>query len=381
MSEIRPLSAGDLPAVARLYRATLQRRSSPPPQALEDYFRALFLEGPFADPAIPSLVAVENGALQGFIGATAQPFSKGDRTFKAAIASSLMVEDHDANPILGVRLLKAFLSGAQDISLTETASGATLAIWRQLGGHMLDQHSLDWVRVLSPARFGLELLGGRLKGLRLLSPLAKAIDAKIVRRAEPGVHAQWIGLADDFKPAKPIAVEEITLAGAGPLVETLIQAQGYDIRPQWSPEAMAFLMADVAQKPQFGPVRACAVKTPGGQPLGMFITYTTDRGHARLLQLLARRGQEGLVADAMFADAAKRRAIAVEGRITPQVYPALIARRCYFMHRSASAVHGKDQALVDDFASGRGMFNGLVGEYCTRLWGGEFDDAAAAAQT
>lgn len=375
MLDIRPFSSSDLPAVARLFRIVLQHRDDAPPAALEAYFGDMFLHGPFTDPAIPSLVAVEDGDLKGFIGVTVQPMLKGDRAFKAAIASSLMVRDHDQNPLTGVRLMKAFLSGGQDISLTETAGGPSLAIWRQLGGRMLDDHSLDWVRIVSPARFGISLVGRRLKIARLLAPLAKAIDRKLIRRSDPGEHAQWMGLPPDFKAAKGVIVEAIDPEAAGPLIESFVQP--FEVRPVWTPAAMTRMLAELQQKPQFGPVRIAAVKSPGGVPIGMFVYYLGAAGHATALQLLARRGQEGLVVDALLGDAAGRGAFAVEGRITPSFKHALMARRCLLLHRSASAVHGQDEALAGDFAAGRGMFNGLVGEYWSRLYGGEFDDAPA----
>ncbi len=378
MSDIRPLHAADIPAVSRLFQATL-RRGAPSASTLEDYFRTLFLDGAFADPATPSLVSTDGDDINGFIGITAQPLIKDSRPLKAAIASSLMVRDHDRNPLLGVRLLKTFLSGAQDLSLTETASGPSLTIWRQLGGQMLEEHSLDWVRVLSPVRLATLLAARRLKAARLFTPLAGALDGRLVRRAEPGRHAQWGGMAADFRPAKPVVVEEAALEAVGGLVQSF--ADDFQVRPVWSPAAMTQMLADLPLKPQFGAARIAAVKTPGGAALGLFVYYLTTDGHARVLQLLARRGHEGLVVDSLLADAVARRACVVEGRITPRFMQALMARRCLFMHRSASAIHTRDAELVEDFTSGRALFNGLIGEYWSRLWGGEFDDKPAAGES
>lgn len=373
MSEIRSLTPADIPAVAAMYRTMLERRPTPAPPALEAYLRELFLDGPLAGRETPSLVLVENGELSGFMGVLAQTFVHKGSNVRAAIGSSLMVRDYERDPLAGVRLMKAFLVGPQDVSLTETAGGPSLAIWRQLGGVLMDDHSLDWVRVLRPARFGVSMLSRRLKPARLLGPVADLLDRKAVKKGPPGQHLQWLGLAEDFRPGRQLDVTPVTIDALPALIESF--AGGYEVKPVWTAAEMAAVMAELPFKPQFGDMHAAAVRTSSGAAVGGFIYYLDQGRQARVVQILARRGQEGVVIDTLLGDAASKGAVAVEGRITPQTSHALMARRCFFLHRSASAVHSRSPELVEAFVQGRGMFNGLIGEYWSRLYGGSFDAA------
>lgn len=45
----------------------------------------------------------------------------------------MMVEHPSENPLAGVRLLRSFLSGPQDVSISETANATALRMWRGLG--------------------------------------------------------------------------------------------------------------------------------------------------------------------------------------------------------------------------------------------------------
>ena len=52
---------------------------------------------------------------------------------RAAICTTWMVDDHEADPFAGARLLKAVLSGPQDLSFSETSNDLSTAMWRSLG--------------------------------------------------------------------------------------------------------------------------------------------------------------------------------------------------------------------------------------------------------
>lgn len=367
---IRPFRVDDVDAVAELFQSIMRSSQRPATDELRRYIRQHFIDAPFVDPAIPSLVYEHSGAVQGFIGVTVQDMLAGDRPVRAALSSALMVRDHAANPMAGARLLRSFLNGAQDLSLAETAGEEVLAMLRRLRSDVLVNHSLDWVRIISPARYGVHMVASRVPAARLASPLARLVDRR-QRARKDGKMQRWTRLAQDFRPAVNVTASPLTPTEFAALARELTAS--YPIRPVWSDAVMAAMLAEMAHKSRYGRLHLGQVHTPSGQPLAVFAYHLIPGGVARVLQILARPGQEGAAIDALLSDAAGGDAIAVQGRTDPRLLDALLSRRVLLAHESASILHTKDRALAEAFLRGDALFNGLVGERWSRLVGDGFD--------
>lgn len=61
-----------------------------------------------------------------------------NKTLRTAIVSTLMVEDHQHNPLGGVKLMRSLQKDGYDLMITETASEVAAAIWK------------NWTRFSSP---------------------------------------------------------------------------------------------------------------------------------------------------------------------------------------------------------------------------------------
>jgi hypothetical protein len=162
MSDIRSLAVEDIPAVARLFQKVFRNSAEEPPPAFIEYLRQLYIDAPGNDPEIRPLVySNDDGRISGFVGANTLAMTYRGRALRAAICGSLMVEGRESDPMAGARLLKAFLAGPQDLSFSETASEVSTQMWTKLRGVVLPQYSLDWIRVIRPASFGLDLVASR----------------------------------------------------------------------------------------------------------------------------------------------------------------------------------------------------------------------------
>ena len=203
MGFVRPFSEADIPAVARLHETvfnTSVRAESAGQDGYHSYFRDVFLRGPSQDPSLPSLVYQENtGAVAGFLGAVPRRLTMNQRQFQAVISSQFVVDPGSRVALVAVALVKAFLEGPQDLSISDEATDTSRRIWEALGGTTALLHSLHWTRPLRPARFALSLMRER-SPLRALAaaagPLALAFDAVATRvrhshlyQAKPGVSA------------------------------------------------------------------------------------------------------------------------------------------------------------------------------------------------
>jgi len=370
MSTIRPFEPGDCETVAGLFQAMLRHRKTPPPPELATYFRTLFLDSPGRDTDINSLVHLNaEGSVSGFIGVNALPMLFRDRPVRAAICGTLVVAERESDPMAGARLMRAFLSGPQDISFSETANEIAGRMWLRLRGVVLPQYSLEWIRVIRPSAFGLDIAASRLSILRSLQPLAAGID-HLARMGMKPDSLSWTRVAPGVTVPNGLTIAPIDVPAFAGLIDPLT-AQ-FAIRPNWSDEQLAYILADATDKPAEGEPVMAAVRAKSGTPIGAFLYHVRRGGIARVLQILALPGQAGPVIDCLIADAAARGASGLRGRTQPALLEAMLTRRIAFAQASSTVVHARDTELADAFRRSDGFFNGLAGEQWTRLFGGPF---------
>src|SRR4051812_20527356 len=147
---IRPLIREDLPGVAALLRAHM---APPPAQGLERFLTATLLEDPWAEPALPSLVAEAGGQLAGFIARQPRRLELGGEPVSAACCSHLLVAPEHRSGALAARLARAALDGPQRLTYSDAASDLVVRLWRVLGGDVDSARASDWVIALRPWRW------------------------------------------------------------------------------------------------------------------------------------------------------------------------------------------------------------------------------------
>lgn len=371
MSQVRPFLGSDVAAVAALFQRIFLDPAAPPPPGLAAYISRLYLDTAAGKPEVPSLVHVDAaGAVTGFIGVDTLVMRHGDRLLRAAICGSLMVGDHDRDPMAGARLLKAFLAGPQDISFSETASEVSLRMWTSLRGIALPQYSLDWVRVLRPGSFLVNAAANRLRPARLMMPFGRGLD-RLAAPFQRGDGLHWSGMGRQRPLPGGIELREIDAAGFAALVEPLTEQ--FAIRPQWAPGQLDAIMEDARHKPPYGEQVLCAVHARGGMPVGAFAYYMKPGSIGRVLQVLARPGQAGPIIDCLIGDAFRRGAAALRGRTQPALLEAMLGRRIAFLNVASTVVHSRDAQLVQACRNGELFFNGVAGEHWNRMIGGTFD--------
>ena len=371
MSEIRPLRHEDIDAVAALFQEVFRDPGAPPPPALTAYLRRLYLDMPGNDPDIGPLVHVDaSGAITGFIGVNALAMRHGEARLRGAVCGSLMVADPTGDPMAGARLLKAFLAGPQDISFSETASEVSARMWAGLRGVALPQYSLDWVRLIRPGSFLVDVAAERVKAARLFAPLARGLDRFARRRIEPG-GLRWSAVPEEWPVQGGLRAAEIDIAAFAALVEPL--TRHFALRPDWAEGQLEAILSDAREKPFFGEPVFAAVEARGGKPVGAFACHVRPGRIARVLQVLALPGHEGAVIDCLIADAARRGAAGLRGRVQPALLAAMLGRRIAFTHVASTVVHARDAEIVRACRDGDVFLNGIAGEHWSRLIGGSFN--------
>lgn len=368
MSSVRTLRQADLPTVAELFQRILRKTHEPARPSLIAYLGEVFIDGPDRDPDISSCVHVgDDGAVTGFIGALPLPMLIDGRVARGAICGTLMVDRHEDDPFAGARLMRAFLAGPQDISLTETANDTSTTMWRKLRATVLADHSLEWLRIIRPAGFVAEMAGRRIGATRLISPLAKPIDA-LVRRGPP--EPRWTNLPAAITAGALPSID----ADDGMAVEMFQKfTADFAARPHWRPESLQRMVAESRRKTLYGGMIRRVVTARSGRPVGMFLYYGDPGRVGRVVQVLFAPGQAGTVLDSMLAHASEYGIVALRGRTQPALLEAMLGRRFVFLHASSSIVHARDPAVLEPFLAGKAFFNGFAGESWSRLIGDSFE--------
>jgi hypothetical protein len=282
---------------------------------------------------------------------------------RAALASSLVVDNPAEHPTAGARLLRSYFAGPQELSVSETSNPIAQGMWERAGGKPLAEYSMEWLRPLRPAGLGVALLAERISAARILRPIAALTD-RAVRRLAPGL--AW--------PA-PGTPRHCTGADVDDdaLLEHIPQfAAHYALHPDWDRASLAFFLRHAARKSRHGELFRRMVYDRKGAPVGCYLYYGRPRQIAYVLQILTRpEAVEAVVAN-LIGHAEAHGCVGVRGRTQPHLLDALLRHRCVFFQRSSTTVHSSNADLMAAIRSGDAFIIGLAGEGWTRLIGEKF---------
>lgn len=355
MGRVRPFVADDIPAVVTLRQQSFRYTDRPSPQALAEYFRTVFFEGPWRDAALCPLVYEDGrGRVAGFLGVVPRSMVFRRERIRVAVGTQFMVAPPE-RAIAALELARAFLHGPQDLALADAANDRTRQVWHALGGRTARWYTLTWVRPLRPARYAATLLGeGRLLGAlrRLTWGGLVALDATLTR-LPAGRFAQRRppGSLRALTPEFMVALLDAVTAGR-------------DLVPAYDVASLGWLLEQLAGKRGLGALHAAAVTGQAGEPVGWFMYFEGVAGIAQTVQVAARPGHYGTVLDHLFHDAWRRGAIAVVGRLDPAAQDDLAERACAFRHEKPWVlVHSPRSDILTAIDGGAAFLTRLEGEW------------------
>jgi hypothetical protein len=370
MPQVRSFAAEDLDTVADMFQRLLRKSNAPVSDDLRTYLRLMFLDASNVDPEMPSKVHVrDDGSVSGFLGVIPLMMEYEGRQVRVAICTSFVSEDRDDDPFAGARLLRDVLAGPQDLSFGETADDVSTEMWRKMRGKVLAPYSLEWVRILRPASFALNMVAGRFSGiLGLLRPLSTVADRFVARR---GQGRSWSHYTPHTEKADAFIAHDANDEEFTDLSLNLLKS--FHLRPDWSRETLLSMLEHAQRKALHGERVQRIVKTRSGKPIGLFLYYGNPGNIGRTVQIMAIPGQESIVIDRLFRDAFDRGLVAIRGRTQPALLDTMIGKKCAFLHASSTVVHSRDPEILKSATDGTAFLNGLAGESWTRLIGDRFD--------
>jgi hypothetical protein len=356
-TNIRPLEREDLPQVAALYELVARSGTRNPPPELAGHFQDTFLDHPWADPDIPSLVYQDGeGAILGFIGSQVRRMRLNGRVLRFGCSGHLVTEPEARKGAVGAFLMKAYQSGPQDLTFSDTASEYVRKIWESLGGEKSQLACVGWGRMFRPWHASADFMGRRRdlgRAGRAAGPLLNVLDAASVGVAR-----------ERLEPPEPDGhTEELTAEAIAEHMPLL--ARSFPVRPAYDEDGFVeWLLAAATAVKTRGTLVKRLVRGADGRVRGWFVYYVRPGAIAQVLQVAGSSRDIGDVVDHLLRDAWSRDAAAVQGRMEGHLFQAVTERRC-FLHTSGylALVHGRDPEVLHAVQSGRALLTRLEGEW------------------
>ena len=146
--------------------SSVRSGADPPAPWLASYLRRVYLEHPWAEDEIPSLVMVDDGRVVGFLGSHVRRGVVDGRPVRVAVPGQLAIDRDARGGAAAGLLLRRYLAGPQDLSITESSNAAVERMWHAAGGGSLPLQRIGWLRMFAPVRSAIDLLAERSSRIR-----------------------------------------------------------------------------------------------------------------------------------------------------------------------------------------------------------------------
>lgn len=352
---LRRLEWSDVHALAALLLRAYPDHRWPDAASCADYLHQVLFDHPWRGLELPSWVAEADGELCGVYALMPRPMRFRGRPILAAVGCQYVVEPRHQG-LLGLQLAKACMTGPQDLTIADGATEAARRICVGFGGQAPLAFNLHWVRPLRPLQFGLALWQRDRSSVLAAAarPLVRAVDAFAAR----------------LRPNRFLLEEPEVLETDLDDVGTMLDAPTHwhhrrSLQPTYEPAALAWLLEQAARKHSLGRLRGRVVRSRRDEgPLGWYLYYEREGDVSEVLQLAARPDATPLVLRCLLADAWRRGATAVRGRLDPLQAQALADCNCWMrMEGPWTVCHSRDPEIAAALARGDASFSRLDGEW------------------
>lgn len=355
LKAITPMQRADVPEVAALFQRVFRKGAAPSAEFLR-YFEESFFGSPLYSEAEGGLVHRDaDGSIDSALLVIPMQVRVNGQVLTGRLMSNYMT-DPAKRTRGGADMVLTIRARNQAFCFSDSANPLSADHWKAVGGHVLPIQSLDWRHVLRPAAWFANRAAARLPPplARLASLLAKPIDAAL-RRLMPSLVPQAAGQGTIMSRADFIAA-------APGLVER------FAVHPVWSAPELGWMLDMATLNTIDGPLTLRQLRDETGKLSGCSVFFARPGGVARLLNILARPGQEGAVIADLLTHADSIGCVGVQGMAQPFLMEALgRSKGTSFVPRGFYCISTRDPAIVDAAQRGDVYLGGLLGEDWSRL--------------
>ena len=347
MTDIRPFERADVEGVLALLEARLPWWTHD-----ESFLDETLIDSRWADPGLPSLVAVDDeGGILGFIGSQVRRLKLDDRELRGICCAHLTVSSDPRAGPAGALLLRRLLSGDQDLTWTDTPTEGVVRMWRAFGGHLDHPRSCDWMLVLRPFRWARGVLTARTRHVpvREVVPVAalpaQASGGRFVPRAFPSLPPDVSG-------------EDVSAAA---IVEHLpALTRGFRLRVDYDQPYLEQLFARV--EASMGGLVHRLVRRQGN-PVGWYAYLSRPGAASRVLCVCAPEAEAEAVVGELAEHARAQGSAALAGRLEPHLEGPLRRRLAVIGFARQPVIHVRNAEVHALLSTGASLLTHLDGEW------------------
>jgi hypothetical protein len=346
MAEIRELERADLPAVVSLLRANLSGFA-----LSEEALAAATLDDGWRDEELPSLVAVDDGEVIGFIRSQVRRMQFEGRAIRGVCLSDLVVADDHRKGAPGALLLGRLLSGPQDVTWSDSSTELVVRAWRTFGGHVDHARAADFMIVLRPGTWIKQIAAARARrkdvGRRLMPVGAVPVHAAgswVTGRETPGREPGFTGEDADAR----------AIVEALPAISRRLR-----IGVEWDEPQLAHTFEQI--EALNGKLTVRLVRRGAG-PIGWYAALVRPGDTTRVLHLAApERAVDGVLADLIDHASAAGSAV-LTGRAEPHLEEPLRKRLAALGFAWQPVIRARDPELAAALSTGASLLTRMDGE-------------------
>jgi hypothetical protein len=357
---IRAFHEDDIPPVAQLWNTVLRDRSAIASADAEGFLRRTLLSNPWSDSDLPSFVYTQrDGRIVGFLGASVRRMTFDGRPIRAISSAHFMIDPTAHAHGVGALLLGRLLSGPQDLTTTDTASAASRALWRGMGGSTSQLGSVSWLRIFRASPVATRVLARRFGKEKWFvrsqaRPLWRLADLVLDRALG------LISPRSSRKETRKVSSEPLTPANAAEHLPRI--TAGFRMRPIYEEAYLASLFQDLDRFADGVPV--ARLVHSAGRPVGSYVYLLRPDGICPVLQVACKEEDAGVVLDDLFEDVRARGAAAAVGRVEPHLWESLVqAGTFFFASDGRRLIHSREPELLNAVYSGDALMTRLDGEW------------------
>lgn len=350
-SEIRAFEARDCRAVALLHAEVVPRHKDAISR-LEEYYKTVFLDNPWSNPEIRSLVYEKNGRACGFVGLVPRPARLCGGSITTAVLTHIMVHPSCRRSGIGQKMTSAALSCPQDFTIADEANDPCRSVWERCGGRTARLQSLNWNIILNPASYLIHKRFGDASKIhsRLLAVTAALLDPLILKVT--GMRNRSINhlKSQPFDPVRHIDDRA-----------TLLRDTEY--RVLYTLDSFNWTLKMLQMNKRRGELVSRLVRSPDDRLLGWFHYFAKPRATAEIIDVVSAKQNFPLVLDCLIEDARNRKCAVVAGRLDPRVLSDLTNRGCFFVCDHWMLVASKSNDTLAAISSETCFFSRFDGEW------------------
>jgi len=344
----------DIAQVADLHVKVFYHQTKTASEQLRSYYRDVFFGNPWRDDELPSLVyRTPQGRVVGFMGRIPRRMAFDGQPIRVAIAHRLMVDPDARSPLAATSLVRTFLSGPQDLSLSDGANDSGRRFWEGAGGSTSLLHSMNWVWPLRPCAYVLNTIFGEDSlSMRVGRPLCATLDLLARRWWQQAIRETAL-TAVDLPLDRDIIGRHLQEA-----------AQKRRVIPEYDPDSLGWLLEKLADNEHRGQLGCIGVQDDSGTVRGVCLFYLKGVTGMEVVLIAAPRRLLGEIYGALARSAHASGAAALWGRLDPSHLSVLFDNRCILKRGCWALVHARNAELVNAVCRGDVFLSALEGE----LW-------------